>query len=206
MKLGRPRKRRKSYRMLLCGTTSGCGVTTVAISVANYLRSCEKRKVCYMEFRKESKLVKLGTEGIIRKGVPGFRMLDLDVFQVNYRDMMDLFQLPYDVFVIDADSSWEEFWEHSDTLFSTDKQLILGQYEPWRYGEVQLFMKHLIQRNIDIKSGDFYGLHLDQKGQLHFREEFHARVRAVPEIRNPFLLDRSIRKWIGDLLKYCETY
>lgn len=200
MIFGRKTRQKKAISILLCGSSPGCGVTTLALGIANYYSSYEKRRVCYVEFREESKLIHLGKEGILAKGVPGVRIQGVDIFLASYQDMEDLRKCPYDVYIIDADSQWSVFWEHVEWIFRCDKILVLGVYRPWKYREVQCFMKQLIQHTIEIKSGDFYGTNVDREGSERFYQEFHKKVQSCPVIDNPFRLNRKERQWIGDLL------
>lgn len=193
-------QRKKPYVIMLCGTAPGCGVTTWALSMASFLVSYAKRKVCYMEYRENSKLVVLGKDGMLCRGVPGFQMRGIDVFSVSYQDMEDLKKSRYDVFIIDADSAWDQFWIHVQTLFQADKIFVFGTYKPWKYREVQMFMKQLMNHEIEIRSGDFYGIDVNQEERQRFREEFHKKLKNLPVIQDPFHLSKQEIKWIGDLL------
>jgi len=121
----------------------------------------------------------LGKEGILAKGVPGVRIQGVDIFLASYQDMEDLRKCPYDVYIIDADSQWSVFWEHVEWIFRCDKILVLGVYRPWKYREVQCFMKQLIQHTIEIKSGDFYGTNVDREVSGRFYQEFHQSQMKV---------------------------
>ena len=205
MIFGRKVRSKKTYVIMLCGMSAGCGVTNLALSLASYLISCEKRRVCFMEYRENAALASLGTEGIVKCGVPGFTVHGIDVFQVSYQDMEDLKKGKYDVIIIDADSNWDPFWLHTQTLFQADQIMILGEYRPWKYREVQMFMKQLMNHDIAIESGDFYGINVNHAERQHFRAEFHRNVKKLPAIMDPFHLTKQEQKWIGDLLiKYIK--
>lgn len=178
-------KIKKSY--CLVGTKPGIGVTHLALSIANFLFSKERREVIYIEVTDSSEIFELVKENPIQLGesvaylYKGVKYL----VSASVEEAMTLLTTRDEIIVLDI----HELNEESLALFvASDKKIVLGSMKPWCEDKYTDFIKNKLFRSTNIKDIYFIGLIISKKERKKFKDSFNCPIQNAPIIADPFKL------------------
>lgn len=189
-------KNRRSI-ILFVGTTHGIGLTTFAISLANYLSSYERKSVCYVEMGSGREAITMESdETVLYEKTVGFSLKGLDFFPAASKDDLSCIRkMDYDVIVIDAGVMDVESMPRNEF----DHLFVLGSLRPWKKTSYYSFVNEMQQTDFDILQGTFYGTLLLKGEKKEFDKKFSIAIKELPLLTDPFCLSQNDIKFFKEV-------
>lgn len=174
---------------MFVGAAHGVGLTTFAISFANYLSSYERKRVCYVEMGTDRNVITMESdETVLFEKTVGFSMKGLDFFpNATNDDISCIRKRDYDAIVIDAGVMSVE----SIPGNGFDNLFVLGSLRPWKKASYYSFVNEMQNNNLDILQGTFYGSLLLKDEKKEFDKKFSIAIKELPLLKNPFHLSSN---------------
>jgi len=181
-------KNRRSILMFI-GTTHGIGLTTFAISFANYLSSYERKRTCYVEMNDGTEAITMESdETVLFENTVGFTLNDLDFFpNADEDDLSCIRKMDYDFILIDAGVRPIESIPQNEF----DRLFIIGSLRPWKKSSYYAFVNEMKNLETDILQGEFFGTLLLKNEKKAFENKFSIAIKELPLLHDPFRLSQN---------------
>lgn len=167
----------------IIGAVSGCGVTTMAVAMANYISGITKKKVAVYEYNSkrtflhmceyfgESRMVKYhGCTYYIKGSI----------------QLSSLYNEGYDIVIVDFGTEKTSINEFMRCTY----RVVMGSVEPWNYG-----MYHNFLNMVEEVSGSdtwLWILNGDIRTVRKHMKNTRLHIIKRPFIDNPFIIDNSL--------------
>jgi hypothetical protein len=192
-------KKRKQVISIL-GMTEESEATRLALAIANYYASVQRRVTGYGEIAKATKLGYMLEESRCVPGnVVGFRDGYLLYYpQLGKQEIGKLMEEDWERLILDQ--TMEKDCEI--LIGSGAMHLLMVDPAPWRYRQIQLGMRTLLanQQLYRLLKGNAYTYTDDKRAISHFREEFGIVLHRIPRICDPYCLQKKDIKAIRQIL------
>ncbi len=179
------KKKQNKNIISVVGASPKAGVTHLSLAIANFAGSVLKRRVIYIEFSEDSKLLSVvGMKPVQIGGSLAYKYKGVYyIFTNDSKEVMDLRTKVEAWFIIDLN----RLDDKTATIFQTsDNKIILGFLSEWCQREYMEFLVKINKiYNIDINTCQLLRrkkktIKLDEMKQYSFCE--------MPDIENPFVL------------------
>ena len=201
---------RRTKRIGVFSLVSGCGATHLAISIANYYASKERRTVLYVECEKENGLIEINKHsgGIMAlrtkrtaaaQGVSGFeRDGVLYMPSVSQEDAHRLLAENKEVILTEVPD-----WAPGSCLRSGmfDRTFLVLSAKPWKYPAAESSLDQIIALNNGMVQGDCVCFGLTKTEEKKLAADFGQRCTEIPMIRDPFCLAKEDIRFLKKLLE-----
>lgn len=196
-------RRRKKGRSLepriigILGTQRGAGCTHLALCIANYLSSVEKRRVLYVEMGNSSALYPFVKEHGIMENGSIFYVCKGVHYLVSAQEKEAEKQIcDFDGWVIvDLGADVEDrkgVWR-----LCTQRILLLGT-QPWEQERTREFLEKNIK--YDMTQMEYYSKRVTFQERNHLRRTYGISLWEFPWIKDPFHLERKniifLKQWL----------
>lgn len=175
------------------------GCTFISLAIANFIASCMRESVIYIELKEESTLLGLVGEnqisigqwiGYSYKGVK--YILTKDVEEVEEILASESGYIVVDLGVLKNNTA--------AVLNKCKNKIIIGSFMPWQRRDFHEFIRKNIHKKYDMENIHFCQLSRDKKGRQLFYKTYGCRLLNLPRIDNPFSLKEENFEDIINLL------
>ena len=163
------------------------GCTFFSLALANFIASCLRENVIYIELKEESSLLGLVGEnqisigqriGYSYKGVK--YILTNDIEEVAEILARERGYIVVDLGVLNSSTA--------AVLNKCKNKIIIGSFMPWQRRNFHEFIRKNIYKKYDMETIHFCQLCRDKKGEQFFYKTYGCRLFNLPKIDNPFSL------------------
>ncbi len=195
-------KREKKVLSVL-GMTEASGATRLALAIANYCASAQRRKTAYGEIADETKLGAILEKARCIGAQPvGFEDSFLRYYPALGKEEIKILM----------DQNWERLIldqtmddKTGIAIGSGAQHILMIDPTPWRYHQIQLGMRNLMENKqlYRLLMGNAYTYIEEKRWIDRFSEEFGINLHKIPWIRDPYCLRREDRKTIEQVMMQC---
>ena len=187
------RKKLRSVNRLVIGVIGvrhGVGCTHVACSIANYLRSVEKRTVLLIEMDEVSQLLPIMMDEPV--SYAGHVVYSYQgvwyALSAGSREAEELiWQREPGAIVIDFGVYRNE---NALVLDQCKKKIVLGRLMPWCRDAYDSFMEEINKNKKDMTQMEYYSFMLQKQQQDEFVRRYPVLMRELPVLSNPFAMEK----------------
>ncbi len=182
-------KKRDAIIVGIWGVHSGAGVTTLAVSLANYMQGFLNKKTALYEYNQKADFIKIyecfyGDESEISEGK--FTLKKVDYFLKGSTDIVKLSQENYDIVIVDFGYSFTAIGE----FIRCHYKIVVGSQEPWYCRKYEEFCEKLS----DYNESDLW-VHIlatDEHEIKRIRKAYRVKAIRRPYIDNAYVIDKSL--------------
>lgn len=180
------------------GAKSGCGVTHVALLLANFLSSAQHYSVNYVEVCKRSQIYNFVSDTACYKGEDVcYRYKGVDYFpNATFSLARRLLLDKTSITIIDIGIHSKETY---DLIDKCERILVVGSVMPWCVESFQTLVQSIISNYVDIHKIKFC-VRDNRLGRISGLLDHRITLTNIPEGVNPFAIRQSDFEAIQKLL------
>lgn len=183
----------------IIGSKSGCGVTHIALMLANFLASALRYPVNYVEVCRKSQIYNLVCDNACQKGdevcysYKGVDYFPNATIALAKRLLLDKSSIT----VIDCGVQSQELYMLLDKC---ERVLLVGSVMPWCIEDLKLLVQNTVSNYVDIHKTKICVRNCKTVGRSSFLLEHKLALFHVPEGVDPFAIRQSDFETIERLL------
>lgn len=163
------------------------GCTFFSLALANFIASCLRENVIYIELKEESSLLGLVGENQISIGQRiGYSYKGVKYILTNdIEEVAEILARERGYIVVDLGVLTSST---AEVLDKCKNKIIIGSFMPWQRRDFHEFIRKNIYKKYDMETILFCQLCRDKKGRQLFYKTYGCRLLNLPIIDNPFSL------------------
>lgn len=162
----------------------GCGVTHLAIALANYLHSALGKKTAIIELSGRQELRQM----IQKEGDKGKKLLGICYYtDICVGKIPELMNSRYEAFVLDLG---DDYAAAREEFLRCDRKIVIGSISPWKAPAYEHFLKNVTASD-NYESWEFLALFANLSDRKKIQKRYGLHIVGVPWIENPFYLKKE---------------
>ena len=191
------RKRQETVVIGIIGVHSGAGVTTMSVSMANYISAFLKKRVAIYECNEKNHFAVMGElflgNKMTKEGDGVFSYKKADYYCRNSTDIVRLEQDSYEALIIDFGSRTSSMGE----FLRCRHKIVMSSLEPWHYARYEKFCRDMSEY---VGSDTcLHILHGDSADIGSTGRRFGVCAVKRPAIDNPFIVNTGLIQFFQTL-------
>ncbi len=175
------------------------GCTFISLAIANFIGSCLRENVIFIELKEESSLLGMVGENQISIGRSiGYKYKGVKYILTNsVEEAIELLASERGYVIVDLGV----LGNNTAAVFNIcENKIIIGSFMPWQRRDFHEFIRKNIIKRFDMENIKFCQLGRDKEAQQLFYESYRCRLNNLPKIDNPFSLKEENFEDIINLL------
>lgn len=178
------KKLKEKVSIGIIGIEPGCGVTHLAIALANYMQSGLGRKAALLELSGKHELKDM----IQKEGDKNKNLLGVHYFtDICVGKIPEIMNSKYEVFILDLGADYAMAREE---FLRCDYKIVSGSISPWKISIYEHFLNNVIVAE-NYESWEFLVLFANISDKKNVQKRCGVRLMNIPWIENPFYLKKE---------------